>query len=139
DGHAGKITRDAYNKLFDKAFPLPTTTPTSQSNSPDLSRVLYKHAKEDEGLRETPGTASTPRIRTAILTAASWLNPDDTATAWCGCIMGLWVIEIGLTPPKSYYRAKEWSNFGTKVNSLAEARVGDIVIFSRAGGYHVAL
>ncbi|HWL54265.1 MAG TPA: TIGR02594 family protein [Chthoniobacteraceae bacterium] len=108
------------------------------TGSTDQSAQLYAHALKDDGLRETAGKGSTPRIREAILGAASWLDPDDSATAWCGCIMGLWVKEIGLTPPVAHYRAASWLDIGTEV-PLASARPGDIVVISRTGGNHVAL
>lgn len=104
----------------------------------DCSANLYAHALKDDGLRETPGSGSTARIRQAILGAAAWLDPDDSATAWCGCITGQWVKEIGLTPPAAYYRAANWLEVGTEV-PLASARPGDIVVISRTGGNHVAL
>ena len=62
---------------------------------------LLAHARKDAGLKETAGSASTARIKQAILAAASWLDPDDSVTAWCGCIMGLWYKEPGYRPRRN--------------------------------------
>jgi uncharacterized protein (TIGR02594 family) len=99
---------------------------------------LYAHAAKDLGLSEIPGPASHPRIRLAIDMAADWLDEDDSKTAWCGCIMGLWCFELDLGVPAARYRAASWLNWGMSV-SLAQARKGDVVIFARKGGNHVAL
>jgi uncharacterized protein (TIGR02594 family) len=99
---------------------------------------LYKHAKQDLGLKETPGKGSTLRIRQAIKRAAGWLDGDDSVTAWCGCIRGLWGLETGTGVPKEHYRAKSWLEWGRPVN-LEDAVPGDTVVLKRPGGYHVGL
>lgn len=131
DGWAGNLTRGAYGA----ALPPP---PNPEEFNGSNSLRLYAHAERDKGLKETAGSGSTPRIKRAILEAASWLDPDDSVTAWCGCIMGLWCSEIGLTPPAAYYRAANWLNVGKTV-TLAKAKKGDIVVLSRSGGNHVGL
>ncbi len=131
DGWAGNLTRAAYAAALP---PLPAASSSGVSNA----ARLYAHAERDKGLKETPGSASTARIRRAILEAANWLDPDDSVTAWCGCIMGLWCSEIGLTPPAEYYRAANWLNTGKAV-TIDKARKGDIVVLSRSGGNHVGL
>lgn len=99
---------------------------------------LYNKALEDFGLTEMSGPKSQPRIRLAIDQAADWLDEDDSKTAWCGCIMGLWCKELGFAVPKDYFRARNWKEVGKKV-LLSEAKQGDIVVMSREGGHHVAL
>jgi len=99
---------------------------------------LYNHALEDFGLSEISGPGSNARIKKAITLAADWLNKDDSKTAWCGCMMGLWFTELGLKPVKEFYRANNWKTVGKKV-LLSEAKQGDIVIMDREGGKHVAL
>jgi uncharacterized protein (TIGR02594 family) len=129
DDWAGGMTR----KAFDAALP-PPKAPTPTGNA----ARLYAQALKDKGLKETPGSASTPRIKRAIMEAASWLDPDDSVTAWCGCIMGLWCSEVGITPPAAYYRAANWLNVGKPVD-ISKAKQGDIVVLSRSGGNHVGL
>ena len=92
----------------------------------------------DLGLREVSGPNSHPRIRQAINEAADWLDDDDSQTAWCGCIMGLWCRELNLPRPKEFYRAASWAVVGTAVD-IKDAVRGDICVFKRPGGSHVAL
>ena len=103
-------------------------------------KKLYEHALEDFGLAEVPGSGTNARITKAISEAAEWLEKDDSVTAWCGCIMGLWFKEIGLAGlrPKAWYRAANWATVGKEVK-LSEARVGDVVVMGRKGGKHVTL
>lgn len=134
DGWAGPATHKAFNELLLDRVPGTQERPTSVS----ASARLYEHARRDNGLKEKPGAASNERIKKAILESASWLDPDDSKTAWCGCIMGLWCKELGLPVPKEYFRAANWLNIGTPVD-IKDAIPGDIVVISRSGGNHVAL
>ncbi len=104
----------------------------------EISQLLWEHAIKDLGLTEVPGPGSHPRIRQAIELAAQWLDPDDSKTAWCGCIRGLWGWETCTGMPTAHYRAVSWLNWGARVK-LAEAVMGDTVVLRRPGGYHVAL
>lgn len=101
-------------------------------------KELFDHAMKDFGLAELPGEKSHPRIRQAIREAAEWLNPDDSKTAWCGCIMGLWFKEVGLEVPAEYFRAASWATVGKEV-PLSEAEEGDVIVMKRPGGNHVCL
>jgi uncharacterized protein (TIGR02594 family) len=102
------------------------------------SARLYAHASKDLGLHELPGPASQPRIAQAIRVSADWLNPDDSKTAWCGCIRGLWGLETGTGVPTAHYRAASWLMWG-RIILRSEAQQGDTVVLHRTGGYHVAL
>jgi uncharacterized protein (TIGR02594 family) len=102
------------------------------------SKKLYEHAMKDFGLSEVTGSKSNPRIQKAIARAADWLDSDDSKTAWCGCMMGLWCKELGLPVPKEYFRAASWRNVGKEV-LLDDAIPGDIIVMSRTGGNHVTL
>jgi uncharacterized protein (TIGR02594 family) len=102
------------------------------------SERLYTQAKRDLGLKEVPGPKSSPRIQLAIKAAADWLDSDDSKTAWCGCIRGLWAMETGTGMPSAHYRARNWLNWGEEVR-LTDAQRGDTVVLIRDGGYHVAL
>lgn len=106
--------------------------------SENSSAIIFEHASLDLGLKETPGKRSTPRISLAIELAAKWLDPDDTVTAWCGCIRGLWGLETGTGVPVAHYRAKSWLTWGRSVK-LSDAQQGDTVILRRPGGGHVGL
>lgn len=106
--------------------------------TPDNSQRIYQHAFRDNGLQEVKGTASHPRIRAAILAAANWLDPDDSKTAWCGCIRGLWGLETGTGVPPEHYRAASWAKWGRAVEWVT-AKEGDTVVMQRPGGNHVGL
>ena len=105
-----------------------------------MSQALYDHASKDLGLVETPGKKSTPRIAYAIKSAAQWLDPDDSATPWCGCIRGLWGIETGTGVPAAHYRAANWAKWGKAVPlDPKEWKKGDTIVMGRTGGNHVTL
>lgn len=104
----------------------------------DNSQRIYDHALRDNGLQEVKGAGSHPRIRAAILAAAKWLDPDDSKTAWCGCIRGLWGLETGTGVPPDHYRAASWAKWGRAVE-WATAKQGDTVVMQRPGGNHVGL
>lgn len=103
------------------------------------SEQIYAHASKDLGLSELPGSKSAPRIQRAIRLSAAWLDDDDSVTAWCGCIRGLWGIETATGVPPAHYRAKSWLEWGQGIAGPAFAIKGDTVILHRPGGYHVAL
>lgn len=80
--------------------------------------------------------------------AADWYNSDSVA--WCGLFMALCAIHSanGQTdrfPPQNYLSALAWADFGIPVQwkgreglRLNEILVGDVAVFSREGGGHVA-
>lgn len=55
---------------------------------------------------------------------------------WCGVFLGSALRAQGLKPPTGYPSAINWSGYGSKVNSLSEARPGDIIVY---GTHHVAM
>jgi|GEM_PF-3230227 len=137
DGWAGSLTRQAYEKGM-RIIPCNDSTSGDRPSNITTSQNLYSHAWKDAGLREKPGTESAERIRLAIESAAAWLNPDDSQTAWCGCILGLWCRELNLPVPQEYYRAINWLSVGRLV-TINDAQRGDIVVLTRPGGSHVGL
>lgn len=105
---------------------------------PDNSARIYAHALRDNGIKEVRGLGSHLRIKASILAAATWLNTDDSQTAWCGCIRGLWGMETGTGVPPEHYRARSWRMWGRAV-LWEHAKEGDTVVMKRPGGQHVAL
>lgn len=104
----------------------------------DNSQRIYDHALRDSGLQEVPGPKSNPRISQAIVVAAKWLDPDDSKTAWCGCVRGLWGLETGTGVPSEHYRAASWAKWGYEVD-WTKVKTGDTVVMKRPGGNHVGL
>lgn len=98
------------------------------------------------GVVETPGPGNTSailawadelgaRVPTAYARwAARWYDAD--AIAWCGLFMAVVCRRAGRTPPTKFLAAREWETWG---NPAAPAMLGDVLVFSRDGGGHVAL
>lgn len=102
------------------------------------SARIYAEAKKFLGTKEVAGGASNPLIAQWIKQAATWLDRDDSKTAWCGCFRGALGFATATGVPRDHFRAKEWIRWGQPVE-LAAAVQGDTVILKRDGGFHVAL
>lgn len=96
-----------------------------------------RFAREDIGLRETPGPASNKTILQWLAELnARWLGGD--AAPWCGTAMAHWMKRAGIPYPKDFYRAKAWMQWG-KPRPKANLGPGTVLVFDREGGGHVAL
>ena len=90
-------------------------------------------AKKDIGQSETLGPNDSPWIRSMLANmGASWL----VGQPWCGGAMAKWMKSCGLEPPKAWYRAKAWADWGAPLYGPAQ---GCVVVFSRTGGGHVGI
>jgi uncharacterized protein (TIGR02594 family) len=81
--------------------------------------------------------------------AADWYNKDSIP--WCGLFMAMLAVRsdqghLNRMPPVSYLSALAWAGFGHSVQfkgkegyRLKEIEVGDVAVFVRDGGGHVAL
>ena len=81
--------------------------------------------------------------------AADWYNKDSVA--WCGLFAALCAVrsangKTNRLPPKNYLSALAWAAFGNPVQwrgreglRLNEIKVGDVAVFTRDGGGHVAI
>lgn len=105
------------------------------------SQRIYEAAKRYLGTKETLGSASTPLIKLWIAEAASWLDSDDSKTAWCGCFRGALGVETATGVPTEHYRAASWARWGKPVEvSRPESwQRGDTIVMTRPGGNHVCL
>ncbi|WP_426360565.1 TIGR02594 family protein [Pseudocolwellia sp. HL-MZ19] len=72
-----------------------------------------------------------------MLKASKFWGTDDTGgtNAWCGSFVSWIMKQNNIEPVKSAYRAKEWANFGKKIDKPVYGAIG---IKSRNGGGHVA-
>lgn len=102
------------------------------------SALLYQAALKHLGVREVPGPKSHKLIQGWIKQAATWLDGDDSKTAWCGCFRGSLGLETSTGVPRAHFRALNWLAWGRPVK-LEDAIQGDTVIVKRPGGAHVAL
>lgn len=89
------------------------------------------------GTKETIGEADNP----VILDWAKELGLKDythDSIAWCGLEMAIVAKRAGKPVVKDPLWAANWLNFGVKV-PIGEAMLGDVLVFKRTGGHHVAL
>lgn len=88
------------------------------------------------GVVETPGPGNSP----IIMGWAKELGLSRVYTAdavpWCGLFMALCATRAGKTPPANPLWALNWANFGTPAGQPC---LGDILVFTRNGGGHVAM
>lgn len=102
---------------------------------------IFQAALKYQGVCEVPGLRSHALIRGWIIEAASWLDGDDSRTAWCGCFRGAIGLETGTGVPAAHYRAKSWLVWGVPIDHTKPElwQQGDTVIMERSGGFHVTL
>lgn len=87
------------------------------------------------GTKEAPGAADNPVILAwAKEVGVNGYNHDSIA--WCGLCMAVIAKRAGKPVVKDPLWAANWLNFGT---SVQEAMLGDVLVFNRPGGHHVAL
>jgi uncharacterized protein (TIGR02594 family) len=87
------------------------------------------------GIKETIGNKSNP----IIIQWAKDLNIkeyNDDSIPWCGLFMAKVVSMAGKDIVKNPLWAQNWLNYGTKVD---EAMLGDLLVFKRTGGGHIAI
>lgn len=113
------------------------------TKAPQLSssRRIYLAALEHLGTREVPGSKSNPKIQQWIKAAATWLDGDDSKTAWCGCFRGHLGLVTGTGVPRDHYRAASWAKWGQGVDRKRPElwEQGDTIVMTRPGGNHVCL
>lgn len=89
------------------------------------------------GIAEVPGKRNNP----IILDWAKRLGVENIYTAdeiaWCGLFMGIVAISAGKDVPNGILWALNWAKFGDPADT---AMLGDVLVFTRAGGGgHVGL
>lgn len=62
---------------------------------------------------------------------------DNDGIPWCGLGQAIAAVRAGRAPPDKYLSAGAWASWGNPV-ALTGAMLGDILVFDRAGGHHVA-
>jgi uncharacterized protein (TIGR02594 family) len=88
-------------------------------------------ARRDIGQRETTGPNDSPWLR-RILKGYAWL----IGTPWCGGAVRHWMGQAGIEPPRHWYRARAWLEWG---RPIASPCLGCVAVFARFGGGHVGL
>jgi len=64
---------------------------------------------------------------------------DARAVPWCGIFMAQVFGSCGIPIPSAPARAVSWATVGSPVFADEDFQIGDILIFDRKGGNHVAL
>ncbi len=89
------------------------------------------------GTTEAPGEANNPVIVNWATEVGVRAVYRQDATAWCGLFMAVVAKRAGKPIPTDPLWALNWAKFGVKVSDGAE--LGDVLVFKRTGGGHVAL
>lgn len=92
------------------------------------------------GTKEIPGKSN----NTVIMKMAKSIDVDDIYTnddiSWCALFISYLMVMVGKPMPYTKWeclRAKTFVDWGEEVDGLDNALLGDIVVLSRPGGYHV--
>jgi uncharacterized protein (TIGR02594 family) len=99
----------------------------------------FKIASHFIGVKETPGSGTTPQIATFLMTEHPGnVTSIDDEIAWCSAFIGYVAYLLDLERPAllglNPWRARYWLKVGTQI-SITEAQVDcDVVIFMRGTG-----
>jgi uncharacterized protein (TIGR02594 family) len=89
------------------------------------------------GTTEVPGEDDNPTILEWAKETGLQRDYRHDATAWCGLAAAVVAKRAGKELPPNPLWALNWATFGKKVTD--GAKLGDILVFKRNGGGHVAL
>lgn len=90
------------------------------------------NARRYIGVAEIPGKEENPTIVNWLLKLkAAWGTEE---VPWCGTFCGVCMSEAGIPLPKHWYRARDWLNWGVKIDAPT---IGCVVVYERKGGGHV--
>jgi uncharacterized protein (TIGR02594 family) len=88
------------------------------------------------GIKEQPGDADNPEIiNWAKETGLTRMYSTDS-TPWCGLLMAVVARRADKSFPPNPLWARNWAQFGVP---SSEPGLGDVLVFSRGNGGHVAL
>jgi len=97
---------------------------------------LITEARALFGVTETPGPASTPQIMAWAKEVGLERTYPNDGTAWCGLFAAVVAKRAGWDVVAGPLWARNWANFGRKVERT-DAALGDVLVFSRDTGGHV--
>lgn len=139
DGHGGPATLAALDRRLPDLVPSPS--PATAAAPMGTSARHYALAREYLGLREQPGSGTHPLLVPMFALTPSWLDRDDSVTAWCGIFRGWLGHRAGTGLPAEHFRAAAWAKWGRAVDVAKPAtwQQGDTIVMTRPGGNHVCL
>jgi uncharacterized protein (TIGR02594 family) len=88
------------------------------------------------GVAEAKGAADNPVILEWAKEVGVSSEYDHDVTPWCALFLAVVAKRAGKEPPHDPLWALNWRNFG---KSVPAPMLGDVLVFSRNGGGHVAL
>jgi uncharacterized protein (TIGR02594 family) len=88
------------------------------------------------GVQEIPGANSNPIILSWAQEVGINKVYKNDDTAWCGLWMAVVTQRAGYKPVEAPLWARNWAKFGQPAD---RASLGDILVFTRLGGGHVAV
>jgi uncharacterized protein (TIGR02594 family) len=106
-------------------------------NSVKEPRILMQ-ALQTFGVKEQPGIGSNPIIMGWAEKVGVRAQYTNDAIPWCALGMSYWALQAGYDIPHFPLGAVNWLQFGDKVLAGSEL-LGDVLVFKRKGGGHVAL
>ena len=89
------------------------------------------YARTFNGLAEYPGPATNPTIASWLKGLKAWWSNDSDP--WCGTFVAHCLQHSGISVPKNWFRALDWTTWGFECQPC----VGAICVKKRAGGGHV--
>lgn len=101
----------------------------------DLPRIV-KIALDHLGTKEVVGIGSNATILSWAKELGIEKTYNDDSIAWCGLFIAMVVKRSGRDPVANPLWARNWQTFGAKAQN---AMLGDILVFVRNGGGHVAI
>lgn len=100
----------------------------------NLDPAWLTKARSYLGLKEIPGPTHNNKIIKWLNDLGAWWKDDETA--WCGVFVAHCLQASGQPVPKLWFRAKEWSQYGSLLRP-DRLSPGAILVFGRQGGGHV--
>lgn len=97
---------------------------------------MVQEALKEYGTHEIAGSANSPKIMSWAQEVGIKAEYTADSIPWCGLFMALVAKRAGKIAPKHPLWALNWAGFGTPGNQPC---LGDVLVFIRSGGGHVAL
>lgn len=88
------------------------------------------------GTKEQPGNANNPEIISWAKEAGLSQVYSADSVPWCGLFMAVVALRAGKSFPAGPLWALNWASFG---NPVSTPMLGDVVVFKRPSGGHVAI
>lgn len=102
--------------------------------------IWIYEARKYVGQKEIAGISSNPWVL-GLWAIVPWIwatvtRKDDSVLPWCGAFMRLVMVNCGITPPKKWWSANEWSKWGFAIQKPIRGCIG---IMKRPDGAHVGI